>query len=154
MKFKLDENLGRRGREILGTAGHDVSTVADQRIETIADSELIERCQAEKRCLITLDLGFANPLTFLPSRYAGIAVLLAGQRICCRSFKPRANPGRRRRKGRNRGQTLDCRNWSCARLSRRILINHNEILDRSDFERGQFTSVALSMMISQTSRTT
>ena len=64
MKFKLDENLGRRGREILGTAGHDVSTVADQRIETIADSELIERCQAEKRCLITLDLGFANPLTF------------------------------------------------------------------------------------------
>ena len=75
MKFKLGENLGRRGREILGTAGHDVSTVADQRIETIVDSELIERCQAEKRCLITLDLGFADPLTFLPSRYAGIAVL-------------------------------------------------------------------------------
>jgi predicted nuclease of predicted toxin-antitoxin system len=80
VKFKLGENLGRRGREILGTAGHDVSTIADQRIETIADSELIERCQAEKRCLITLDLGFANPLTFLPSRYAGIAVApLAGQ---------------------------------------------------------------------------
>jgi predicted nuclease of predicted toxin-antitoxin system len=74
VKFKLDENLGRRAREILAVVGHDVSTVADERIEAIAASELIERCQAEKRCLITLDLGFANPLTFLPSRYAGIAV--------------------------------------------------------------------------------
>jgi predicted nuclease of predicted toxin-antitoxin system len=75
VKFKLDENLGRRCADILGTAGHDVATVASERIQSIADSELIERCRSEKRCLVTLDLGFANPLTFLPSRFAGIAVL-------------------------------------------------------------------------------
>ena len=80
MKFKLDENLGRRGQEILAAASHDVSTVADERVEAISDSELIGRCGSENRCLVTLDLGFANPLTFLPSRYAGIAVLRLPQK--------------------------------------------------------------------------
>lgn len=75
MKFKVDENLGRRCRDILTEAGHDVSTVASERIHSIADTELIERCRAENRCLVTLDLGFANPLTFLPSRHSGIVVL-------------------------------------------------------------------------------
>jgi predicted nuclease of predicted toxin-antitoxin system len=75
LKLKLDENLGRRGQEILALAGHDVSTVAQQHLQGIVDAELIERCRTEARCLVTLDLGFASPLIFLPSRYAGIAVL-------------------------------------------------------------------------------
>jgi predicted nuclease of predicted toxin-antitoxin system len=80
LKLKLDENLGRRSEEILVAAGHDVSTVRQQHLEGVVDADLIERCRTEKRGLVTLDLGFANPLTFLPSRYAGIAVLRLSQK--------------------------------------------------------------------------
>ena len=75
MKLKLDENLGVRGRELLRQAGHGVSTVAEQGLCSTTDRTLIEVCRTEGRCLVTLDLDFANPLVFKPSEYAGIAVL-------------------------------------------------------------------------------
>ena len=75
MKLKLDENLGARGAEQFRQAGHDVSTVAEQELCSATDRKLSEVCRIERRCLVTLDLEFGNPLIFKPKDYSGIAVL-------------------------------------------------------------------------------
>ena len=75
MKLKLDENLGGGAFRYLEQAGYDVSTVVLQNLCGADDRRLIDICASEKRCLVTLDLDFSNPLQFPPGNYAGIVVL-------------------------------------------------------------------------------
>ena len=75
MRLKLDENLGIRCADLLRSADHDVTTVAEQNLCSSTEKKLLETCKAEKRCLVTLDLEFANPLIFKPAETEGIAVL-------------------------------------------------------------------------------
>ena len=75
MKLKLDENIGRRGIELLVQVGHDVTTVAQQGLFSASDPRLIQQCMMEQRGIVTLDLDFSNILMFNPAEYAGIAVL-------------------------------------------------------------------------------
>jgi predicted nuclease of predicted toxin-antitoxin system len=75
MLFKLDENLGNRGQKRLREAGHDVMTVREQQLCGQPDLHVIDVCSSEKRCLITLDIDFADTLTYPPEKYAGIILL-------------------------------------------------------------------------------
>ncbi len=75
MKFKLDENLGLAAARILREPGHDVSTVVDQKLQGAVDQTIYDVCLREQRCLVTLDLDFANVLRFSPEPTAGIVVL-------------------------------------------------------------------------------
>jgi predicted nuclease of predicted toxin-antitoxin system len=78
VKFKLDENIGRRGAEILRAAGHDVSTVRDQNLQGTKDETLFDVCAGEGRALVTLDRDFGQVLRFPPEKSAGIVVLELG----------------------------------------------------------------------------
>jgi len=75
MKFKLDENVDPRAKEILGQGGHEVLTVQEQGLSGASDAQVATTAQREGYCLVTLDLDFANPLAFPPHLYAGIIVL-------------------------------------------------------------------------------
>jgi hypothetical protein len=47
MKFKLDENFGRRCVEILKATGHDVAPVAGQQMSGATDETVIQACLEE-----------------------------------------------------------------------------------------------------------
>ncbi len=77
MKLKLDENLGKTAAAIFQAGGYDARTVPGQGLSRATDREVIAACQSGRRCLVTLDLDFSNPLLFDPTKYSGESYLTA-----------------------------------------------------------------------------
>jgi predicted nuclease of predicted toxin-antitoxin system len=75
MRVKLDENLGTRTQGQFRDAGHDVQSVLEEELGGATDADIFQVCQAEGRCLVTLDLDFSNVVIYPPERSAGIVVL-------------------------------------------------------------------------------
>ena len=75
MKFKLDENLGSRSVHLFDKAGQDVETVQQEGLGGATDETIFNVCVREGRCLVSLDLDFADVLRFPPHHTGGIAVL-------------------------------------------------------------------------------
>jgi predicted nuclease of predicted toxin-antitoxin system len=88
VKFKSDENIGRKAEQLLRYGGHDVSTVTLQALNGTTDENLFEVCIAVQRALVTLDHDFGQVLRFPPGRSAGIVILEVapgGRRDQCRN---------------------------------------------------------------------
>jgi len=75
MKFKLDENFGTRTYNIFESVGYDVQTVRQESLQGATDQQIYEACCAEGRCLVTLDLDFADVVRFPPQKTGGIVVI-------------------------------------------------------------------------------
>ena len=79
MRFKLDENFGTRCQDLFKNNGHDVETVVSENLQGCGDQTLYDVCRQENRCLVTLDMDFANVLRFPPEKTRGMAVIRVPQ---------------------------------------------------------------------------
>ncbi len=75
MKFKLDENFGTLTQQLFRQAGHNVQTVREEELQGSSDQQLYKVCCEGQRCLVTLDIDFADVIRFPPNQAGGIVVI-------------------------------------------------------------------------------
>ena len=73
--IKIDEDLPRAIAQMLRSRGLNTDSVSEQGLQGSPDDLLWLRIQAEGRCLITADKGFADLRRYAPGSHAGIVLL-------------------------------------------------------------------------------
>lgn len=75
MRVLIDENLPRTLGAALFAAGHDVEDTRDAGLRGRPDSEVFARAVAERRVLLTGDVGFGNVIAYPLGSHAGIVLM-------------------------------------------------------------------------------
>ena len=77
MKFKIDQNLPAEYAVLLREGGFEANSVDEERLGGADDGVISERVRAERRVVLSLDLGFADIRAYPPQEHSGIVVLRA-----------------------------------------------------------------------------
>ncbi len=94
MKVKLDENVTYLAGALLTAAGHDVHTVQMEGLAGHPDAEVWSACLAERRLLITFDVGFGDLRVYPPCLDRTLTVRTAGDSsVPHRPDRPTGNGG-------------------------------------------------------------
>jgi predicted nuclease of predicted toxin-antitoxin system len=81
VRVKLDENVPYDAVAVFVDGGHDVHTIPDEGLVGHPDADVWSACVAERRMLVTFDLGFGDIRAYPPASHSGVVVLrLADQR--------------------------------------------------------------------------
>ena len=75
MRIKLDENVHEDVGAALVVSGHDVHSVRSEGLNGRPDQVIAAAVLTEQRCLVTLDLDFADTRRYPPGEFPGIVVL-------------------------------------------------------------------------------
>lgn len=74
MRFKADENVPSLVIGAFEGAGYDVRTAREEELSGAPDDDIARAARSEGRCLLTLDLDFADPRQYPPADQTGIVV--------------------------------------------------------------------------------
>jgi predicted nuclease of predicted toxin-antitoxin system len=74
-RIKIDEDLPRVIEHMLRSRGLDAVSVREQGLQGKPDAPLWGQIQAEGRCLMTADKGFADLSRYAPGSHEGIVLL-------------------------------------------------------------------------------
>ncbi len=81
MRFKLDENFSPSLTALFHESGYDAHSVFEEQLSGSKDENINQVCLEENRCLVTLDLDFANILRFPAEKTPGIIVVRPNRSI-------------------------------------------------------------------------
>ncbi len=75
LRFKLDENFSPSLTLLFQQTGYNAESVLEEELSGSPDESIYHVCLKERRCLVTLDLDFANILRFPAENTPGIIVV-------------------------------------------------------------------------------
>lgn len=91
IRFKLDENFSPSLTSLFQKSGYDAESVLEEKLSGASDETIHQVCLKENRCLVTLDMDFANILRFPAENTPGIIVIRPNRSISINTMSEMLN---------------------------------------------------------------